>query len=104
MKPAHGRTTAAQPTGDGTPTRCSRTSEATFTAAIAMAKIAQARGESIDSVMRRGWPPVHFSRVNSFKAQATRWSEQRLGEAGFTIQRIERLEIWGLPVVACLAH
>jgi hypothetical protein len=30
--------------------------------------------------------------------------EQRLGEAGFTIQRIERLEIWGLPVVACLAH
>ena len=30
--------------------------------------------------------------------------EQRLGEAGFTIQRSERLEIWGLPVVACLAH
>jgi len=30
--------------------------------------------------------------------------EQRLAEAGFTIQRIERLEIWGLPVVACLAH
>jgi demethylmenaquinone methyltransferase/2-methoxy-6-polyprenyl-1,4-benzoquinol methylase len=29
--------------------------------------------------------------------------EQCLGEAGFTIQRIERLEIWGLPVVACLA-
>jgi len=48
---------------------------------LLLAKIAQARGESIDSVMRRGWPPVHFSRVNSFKAQATRWSEQRLGEA-----------------------
>jgi len=30
--------------------------------------------------------------------------EQRLGEAGFTIKRIERLEIWGLPVVACLAQ
>jgi demethylmenaquinone methyltransferase/2-methoxy-6-polyprenyl-1,4-benzoquinol methylase len=30
--------------------------------------------------------------------------EQRLGEAGFTIERIERLEIWGLPVVACLAQ
>ena len=30
--------------------------------------------------------------------------EQRLGQAGFTIQRSERLEIWGLPVVACLAH
>jgi len=30
--------------------------------------------------------------------------EERLGEAGFTIQRIERREIWGLPVVACLAQ
>jgi demethylmenaquinone methyltransferase/2-methoxy-6-polyprenyl-1,4-benzoquinol methylase len=30
--------------------------------------------------------------------------EQRLAEAGFTSHRIERLEIWGLPVVACLAH
>jgi demethylmenaquinone methyltransferase/2-methoxy-6-polyprenyl-1,4-benzoquinol methylase len=30
--------------------------------------------------------------------------EQHLGKAGFAIQRIERLEIWGLPVVACLAH
>jgi len=30
--------------------------------------------------------------------------EKRLAEAGFAIQRIERLEIWGLPVVACLAH
>jgi len=30
--------------------------------------------------------------------------EQRLAEAGFTIQRIERFEIWGLPVIACLAH
>jgi len=30
--------------------------------------------------------------------------EQRLAEAGFTVQRIERLEIWGLPVVACLAR
>jgi len=30
--------------------------------------------------------------------------EPRLAEAGFTIQRLERLEIWGLPVVACLAH
>jgi len=30
--------------------------------------------------------------------------EQRLADAGFTIQRIERLEIWGLPVVACVAY
>jgi demethylmenaquinone methyltransferase/2-methoxy-6-polyprenyl-1,4-benzoquinol methylase len=30
--------------------------------------------------------------------------EQRLVQTGFTIQRTERLEIWGLPVVACLAR
>ena len=28
--------------------------------------------------------------------------ERRLTEAGFTLARVERLEIWGLPVVACL--
>jgi DNA polymerase-3 subunit delta len=48
---------------------------------LLLAKVAQSRGESIDSVMRRGWPPVHFSRTNSFKAQVARWSEARLGEA-----------------------
>lgn len=30
--------------------------------------------------------------------------ERVLAEAGFTISRVERLEIWGLPVAACLAH
>lgn len=27
-----------------------------------------------------------------------------LAEAGFTISRVERLEIWGLPVAVCLAR
>jgi len=40
-----------------------------------------ARGESIDNVMKRLRPPVHFSRATSFKAQAQRWSSDRLGEA-----------------------
>jgi len=48
---------------------------------LLLAKVAQAKGESIDSVMRRGWPPVHFSRTNAFKAQVNRWSEQRLSDA-----------------------
>jgi DNA polymerase III subunit delta len=40
-----------------------------------------ARGESIDNVMKRLRPPVHFSRSSSFKAQAQRWSSDRLAEA-----------------------
>ncbi len=39
------------------------------------------RGESVDGVMRKLRPPVHFSRAASFKNQAQRWSETRLGEA-----------------------
>ena len=40
-----------------------------------------ARGQSIDEVMRRLRPPVHFSRATSFKSQAQRWSTDKLGEA-----------------------
>ncbi len=39
------------------------------------------RGQSIDEVMRRMRPPVHFSRATSFKNQAQRWSTDKLGEA-----------------------
>jgi DNA polymerase III subunit delta len=39
------------------------------------------RGESIDNVMKRLRPPVHFSRAPSFKVQAQRWSSDRLGDA-----------------------
>jgi DNA polymerase-3 subunit delta len=31
--------------------------------------------------MKRLRPPVHFSRANAFKAQAQRWSADRLGDA-----------------------
>lgn len=39
------------------------------------------RGGSADDAMRKLRPPVHFSRTTSFKTQAQRWSEARLGEA-----------------------
>ena len=39
------------------------------------------RGESIDTVMKRLRPPVHFSRQAAFKAQAQRWNTDKLGEA-----------------------
>ena len=38
------------------------------------------RGETIDGAMRKLRPPVHFSRATSFKNQAQRWSEAKLGE------------------------
>ncbi|HEX3674574.1 MAG TPA: DNA polymerase III subunit delta [Rhizomicrobium sp.] len=45
------------------------------------AKSAVERKESLDTAMRKMWPPVHFSRVNAFKAQVARWNEDRLGDA-----------------------
>jgi DNA polymerase III subunit delta len=48
---------------------------------LLQAKQGAARGETIDSVMKRLRPQVHFSRATSFKAQAQRWSNERLGDA-----------------------
>jgi DNA polymerase-3 subunit delta len=48
---------------------------------LLLARAQSERGETIDSAMRKLRPPVHFSRVTSFKAQAQRWSDARLGEA-----------------------
>ena len=39
------------------------------------------RGTSIDDVMKRLRPPIHFSRSTAFKNQASRWNGDRLGEA-----------------------
>jgi DNA polymerase-3 subunit delta len=39
------------------------------------------RGTSIDDVMKRLRPPIHFSRTTAFKNQASRWNGDRLGEA-----------------------
>lgn len=48
---------------------------------LAQARESTARGESLDNVMKRLRPPVHFSRSNAFKAQAQRWNSDKLGEA-----------------------
>jgi DNA polymerase-3 subunit delta len=48
---------------------------------LMLARQGQERGEAIDSVMRKFFPPIHFSRADSFKAQAQRWSAERLSDA-----------------------
>ncbi|HSZ11169.1 MAG TPA: DNA polymerase III subunit delta [Rhizomicrobium sp.] len=45
---------------------------------LALARAQSERGEALDSVLRKMRPPVHFSRLNSYKAQAQRWSEPQL--------------------------
>jgi DNA polymerase-3 subunit delta len=48
---------------------------------LIQAREGAARGESMDNIMKRLRPPVHFSRATSFKAQAQRWSSDRLSDA-----------------------
>ena len=48
---------------------------------LLQARESAARGTSIDDVMKRLRPPVHFSRTTAFKAQANRWNSDKLGEA-----------------------
>jgi DNA polymerase III subunit delta len=48
---------------------------------LMQARESAARGETIDNVMKRLRPPVHFSRSQAFKAQAQRWNSDKLGEA-----------------------
>jgi DNA polymerase-3 subunit delta len=48
---------------------------------VLLARTQSERGESLDNALRKLRPPVHFSRATSFKTQAQRWSEARLGEA-----------------------
>ncbi len=48
---------------------------------LLQARESAARGQSIDDVMKRLRPPVHFSRTTAFKAQAGRWNSDKLGEA-----------------------
>jgi DNA polymerase-3 subunit delta len=48
---------------------------------LLQARESTARGEAIDTVMKRLRPPVHFSRATAFKAQAQRWSSDKLGDA-----------------------
>jgi len=60
-----------------------------------------ARGETIDNVMKRLRPPVHFSRTSSFKNQAQRWTSDRLGEALDLLLEAEALtRTTGVPAEA----
>jgi DNA polymerase-3 subunit delta len=69
------------------------------------AKAAMQRGENIDGAMRKMWPPIHFSRTSSFKAQASRWNEDRLGEALDMLLETEALcKTTGVPNEAVLGR
>jgi DNA polymerase III subunit delta len=59
------------------------------------------RGENIDGALRKLRPPVHFSRVASFKNQAQRWSEPRLFDALDLLLEAEALcKTTGVPARA----
>ena len=69
------------------------------------AKAAAGRGESLDFAMKKMWPPIHFSRTASFKMQAQRWSEDRLGEALDLLLDTEALcKTTGVPAEAACAR
>jgi DNA polymerase III subunit delta len=48
---------------------------------LALAKARVAKGENVEAITRRTWPPIHFTRLPGFKIQLRNWSEERLGEA-----------------------
>ncbi|MGH6878456.1 MAG: DNA polymerase III subunit delta [Rhizomicrobium sp.] len=48
---------------------------------LALATTQMAGGESPDAIARRARPPVHFTRMASFRTQLRNWSLERLGEA-----------------------
>ena len=48
---------------------------------LALVKENIARGENLDSAMRKLRPPVHFLRTDSFKMQAQRWNGEKLADA-----------------------
>ncbi len=48
---------------------------------VLQVKLAAGRGESVEAAMNRGWPQIHFSRTASFKAQVSRWPEERILDA-----------------------
>ncbi len=47
---------------------------------VLLATVESKRGESLDGAIRKLRPPLHFSRVASFKNQAQRWNEAKLSE------------------------
>lgn len=69
------------------------------------ANAAAQRGESIDLAMKKMWPAIHFSRTASFKAQVSRWSEERLRDALDLLLETETLcKTTGVPNEATLGR
>ncbi len=59
------------------------------------------RGESLETVVKRQRPPIHFLREQSFKAQANRWSDERLADALDMLLEAEALSrTTGVPAEA----
>src|SRR5215211_6688369 len=48
---------------------------------LAQTRAFAARGEPLDAAIKKLRPPMHFSRVTSFKGQANNWSDERLADA-----------------------
>lgn len=68
---------------------------------VAMAKAQAARGETLDGILRKLRPPVHFTRTASFKNQASRWNEERLFDALDLLLETETLcKTTGVPAEA----
>ena len=60
-----------------------------------------ARGETIDGAMKKLRPPLHFSRLSSFRGQAQKWNEAKLGEALDLLLEAEALcKTTGVPAEA----
>ena len=59
------------------------------------------RGESLETVVKRQRPPIHFLREQSFKAQANRWSGEKLADALDMLLEAEALSrTTGVPAEA----
>lgn len=68
-------------------------------------KVQSARGESLDSAMRRLRPPVHFARAASFRMQAQKWSEAKLADALDSLLEAEALcKTTGVPAEAATSR
>lgn len=63
------------------------------------------RGEGFDSAVRRLRPPVHFARMNAFRAQIQHWREPMLIRAIEKLGEAERLtKTTAVPAEAALSH
>jgi DNA polymerase-3 subunit delta len=58
---------------------------------LALAGTQIAKGESAEAVAKRARPPIHFTRLASFRTQLRNWSAERLGEASDLLLETEAL-------------